>query len=209
MSKVISTVHLFSLNVDRRGNIHMSATRSFFEVLRSKLGSVAGSTLRSGTFDFCEVRKSQFVGSPDERNAASVAEGQRLATHILSIYRSILLFEKVFAETGSYDRFVLFNHRSPSFKDMQQMAKVQNIYVPFMELPYKADLRKTPLALATVITESVAVKKLSLPVRTVETIKLDVQPQKARVLVAVKRSASNQQLHDLAARFGRDARKSV
>ena len=35
MSKVISTVHLFGLNIDRRGNIHMSASRAFFEVLRS------------------------------------------------------------------------------------------------------------------------------------------------------------------------------
>lgn len=208
MSQVISTVHLFSLNVDRRGNIHMNATRSFFEVMRSKLGASVGSTLRVGTFDFCEVRKSQFVATPDDRNEASLEEAQKLASHVLSIYRSILLFEKVFAEHGSYDKFVLFNRRAPSFKELQTMAKARNIYVPFLSLPYKADLCKTSDALATVITESAPVKQLTIKRDAVVTAfltkaQVPVTSKKARLLVRVNRSATQDQLHALTAKFGR------
>ncbi len=207
MSKVISTVQLFSLRIDRRGNIQMSANRGFFEVLRSKLGAQRGATLRIGSFDFCEVRKSQFMAVPDERNAAAAVEAALLTTRILAIYRSILLFEKVFATPDSYEKFVMFNHRAPSFKDMQDMAKKHNIYVPFMEMPFKANLMDTPAALATVITEAEPVKKLFL-VRKPSTdaapiVEKMAVPKASRILLSVKRSASTQQLNALAQRFAR------
>lgn len=195
MSKVISTVHLFSLRVDRRGHIHMSASRNFFEVLRSRLGAAPGCTLRVGSFDFCQTRTSHFEGVPDEHSAAQMAEAQQLATRILTIYRSILLFEKVFAEKGSYENFVLFHRRAPQFKELQTLAAQRNLHVPFLELPFKANLQAEPVAVVAAITKTLEDRSKSKVV-----LSAPVAPGR-RVLISLKKQPSEDKLSALVGRF--------
>ena len=193
MSKTISTVHLFSVRVARNGDVHMSASRNFFEVLRSKLGASPGSTLRVGSFDFMEVRKHQFVGIADERNSDSLKEAVQLANRVLMIYRSILLFERVFEVEGSFNNFVIFNGRSPVFSDLQLLAKKSGIVIPFMGLPYKANLLDQPVAIATVIESQ-------LEKRSVTTFSVSNQ-KNARTLSFVKKPVSINRLSALKEHF--------
>ena len=162
--------------------------------------------MRVGTFDFCEVRRSQFVATPDERNAASASEGLRLANHILAIYRSILLFERVFEDARSYQNFVLFNHRAPNAKEMAKMAEEMKIHIPFMSLPFKANLLGTPTQLAAAITSMPPVKKFFVVKPTAKPEPVAPAQPKARFVLSVKRSASPQALNSLVDRFQRSSR---
>lgn len=199
MKTSLSTVQLFSLSVDRRGNIKMSATRHFFETLRSRLGSPSGASVRAGNFDFLEVRKHTFIGVPDARTATVLQEAQELANHILSIYRALMLFERVFAEAGSYDKFVIFNHRSPSLRDLQALAHQQKVRIPFLALPFKADL--TLPTLAAVIEDTVDAGFETKPRGKLLLKKPQSIVKQDSVRVAAHATAS--QLQALAGKFGR------
>ena len=198
MSKVVSTVQLFSLRVDNKGDIRLSCTRAFFETVRSKLGALKGSSLRLGTFDFMEVCKNTFVGVPDERGSDSAFEGKQIANRVLMTYRASVLFEKVFAEKNSYENFVLFNRRGPTVQDMKDIGVRKGIVVPFMAIPYKANLSGEPVAVVAVLTQMLASK------RTVS-IKIAAGTPGHRSLSVVKPSPTVQQLNALTERFSRSS----
>lgn len=137
MSATRTLVFLRAIRVRRNGTILMYATPAFLNVVRTRVGSPAGTHLRVGTFDFHAERTNIYVGTPDEFSPESKAEASTVAAHILAIFRSLLLFEAVFAEPGSYNSWIVFNRRSPTAKDLADLGRSKGIFIPFMALPYQ------------------------------------------------------------------------
>lgn len=195
-----SKVQLSSLSVDSRGDIHLSASSSFLEFLRTKFGvsknHTPGSSLRVGSFDFLEVKKNLLVAVPDERSDRIIREARQLGNAILQMYRSAILFEKVFEKEGSYEKWFTFHHRAPTLVDLQTIAARGNVQVPSMTLPYKAsefEKALNPVLKARIHLDG---KKKPLPVISSPELK------KFRI-ITVNKEVSSKMLAALAAKFKR------
>lgn len=130
-------VHLHELRVRKDGSIFMNASQGFLNVLRTRVGSPAGTNFQIGTFDFHEQKKKQFIGIADEKGPDALREAHLICSHILAIFRSVLLYEAVFTQPGSYNRWITENRRFPTSKDLAEISRSTGIYIPFMTLPYK------------------------------------------------------------------------
>jgi hypothetical protein len=134
---------LFSLNVTKKGHIKMWASKSFLLAIRTRLGATVapGATLRVDGFDFMETKSNHLVGVHDDLSGAEAeAAAIQLCNRILSAYRTLILFEKVFAEQGSFNSYVLFHRSPPKLKELLDLAKMKGIHIPFFELPFKSPL---------------------------------------------------------------------
>lgn len=132
-----TAVFLRELRIRRDGTLYMVATQGFLNTVRGRVGSPANCHLRVGTFDFYEVRKNVFHGVPDEHGPEAPQEAVVVCNRVLAIYRSILLFEALFHVKGSFNNWVIFNKRTPTPRDLADMARERKVYIPFMALPYK------------------------------------------------------------------------
>lgn len=199
-----SVVQLSSLRIDRRGNIHMIATRHFFEVLRSKVGAPLGSSLRIGQFDFVEVSRNHYTAIPDVRSEQLEREAKQVANTVLQCYRALILFEKVFSVQGSYESFVIFNQRSPSLEDLKRLAQRDGVHVPFLPLPFKAGAAINAKPHTAIVTKNVVVSPAKVATVSTHTVAVS---NTAKRMVTVNKVASDTQLAALASKFGRNSQR--
>lgn len=180
-----SAVVLFALRRNRRGDILMFCTRAFREVLRTRFGSPLGSTLRVGTIDFFEVRRNQYIGVPDQRDSVADAEVERLLSRILFIYRTLLTFEAVFSEEGSFDKWVTFHRRHPSNEDVLGMARERHIRVPYLALPF-FNTHESPATMQAVLSPKTLERKVKIQLQ----MKIVPQPEEPRPQVVPVNASS-------------------
>lgn len=145
----VSTCMLFSLHVNRKNQIVLWGSKQLMAALRTRLDgkAVPGSVLRVHGFDFQEVKRDRFVGIADDSDNLA-RRALDLANAILAAYRSMILFERVFAEDGSLNNFMMFHRRAPSSKEVQELARQKNIHVPYLELPFKSPLLQAAAPIA-------------------------------------------------------------
>lgn len=131
-----TSVKLFSLNIRARNNdIVLHCTPQCLNVIRTRLGSPAGSFLRVLTYEFMEVRFQHYVGVPDERSADK-AEATRVCTSLLGAYRAIVTHSLVFPDESDYRSWYQANHRPPNGHDLSMLAQRKGLFVPFLSVPF-------------------------------------------------------------------------
>jgi hypothetical protein len=178
---VLTRIVLTELRIKTDGTIHMCASKFFLSALRTFSQSRADAPCRVGAFEFFEQRTGLYVGVPDMDvdNATLTA----CADSIMAFYRSRLLFEAVFNAPGSYNSWVIFNRCRPTNRDLQRIAREQNIYIPFMSVPYKAPKVDIEALLMKAVehTAAAAAKK---PKVTIHNHVRPASPEKLQALAA-------------------------
>ena len=135
-------VELHELWVNYDETVHLKCSLGFLNVLRSRFGFRLNSQTSVYGFDFFPAKAALnevgvYEGRPSD-DAAQDSDAESVAGGVLSMYRSGLLFDKVFAAIGSFDDWVKKSGgRNPSHQDVLAMAKARSIGVPYLTLPFR------------------------------------------------------------------------